>query len=427
MGRFFPLRAAVYCAVALLPLSALGGCVGSSTALQQCYSSARTQQYDRALADLEASSLAHSNRDRLLYLMEKGQLLHFKGDYRASNEVLREADHLTEKLFTTSLSAEGASLLTNDTVVPYAGTDYESVFINYYEALNYLALGEPDEARVECRKIDEKLDYFTDSYHGKNAFRRSAFLRFLTGLIYEAEGEWNDAFIDYRRSLEAYRDDFAKYGVPVPDSLWGRLLLCARRSGLGKESRELAAEAAKAGVTPDLSPAVIAVFVEDGQLPPKKEAFAVIPTGHGLTKVAFPVLAERGDLALPVTVRLDNGPWLPAEEAENVTAIARRSLDDARLRMIAKETVRVVAKQMVARRTEQEYGPLAGLAAQVVALLTERADLRGWSTLPNRILLTILPAAPGTHAVVIRSGTFEQRETVRLEPGGVGFVMGRVL
>ena len=427
MGRFSFFRAARCAAAALLALSALSGCGGDRAALQHCYASARAQQYDQALADLEKSPLAHSNRDRLLYLMEKGQLLHFKGDYRASNEVLREADHLAEELFTTSLSAEGASLLINDSLVSYAGTDYESVYLNYYKALNYLALGEPDEARIECRKVDEKLSGFADSAHGSNAFRRSAFLRFLTGLIYEGQGEWNDAFIDYRHSLEAYLGDFSRYGVPVPEALWGRLLLSARRSGLGEEEQEVSTEAREAGVAPDPAPTVIAVIVEEGQLPPKKEAFVVVPTGHGPIKVAFPVLAGEGAPALPVAVRLDDGPWREAAEVESLDAIARRSLEDEKLRIVAKETARVVVKQVVARKTEQTYGPLAGLAAQVVALLTERADLRGWETLPDRILLAVIPADPGPHTVVIRSGALEQRRTIHLEADGVGFVMARVL
>ncbi|NIQ96850.1 MAG: hypothetical protein GWO11_04175, partial [Desulfuromonadales bacterium] len=187
-----------------LPAAVLAaGCASYDHVQEQCYGLASRGLVGESLERLEQSSLARRDRDRLLYLMEKGTLLHLKGAYRQSNEVLEAADRLFEELFTRSVSAETLSFATNDTVIPYAGADYESVYLNYYKILNYLALGETSDAAVEARRIDEKLNWFTDRYGEEHAFREDAFLRLLTGLVYEAQGDANNALVAYRKALEA--------------------------------------------------------------------------------------------------------------------------------------------------------------------------------------------------------------------------------
>jgi len=38
-------------------------------------------------------------------------------------------------------------------------------------------------------------------YEGKNKYREDAFIRYVTGVLYESRGGINDAFIAYRKSL----------------------------------------------------------------------------------------------------------------------------------------------------------------------------------------------------------------------------------
>ncbi len=416
-------------AVAFLLALALStsGCAVHRPVVDDCYAFARADDFERALATLDASSLAKSRRDRLLFLMEKGKLLRLKGDYRQSFTVFNEADHLAEELFTRSLSAEGLSFLSNDNVIPYAGEDFESVYLNYYKALNFLALGDLEGARIESRKVDEKLNYFTDSYKGSNTFRESAFLRLLTGLIYEAEGDFNNAFIAYRRSLEAYGAYRKVYGVSVPELLWDRLLFTARRSGLREEHEAVLEQARAAGLEPQPRGTVLVVLVENGFVPAKREAAVIFPTVHGFpVKLALPEYQSRPRPVQRVEVALEGGAWLPAERVENLEAIARQSLEDKKGRVVAKLIARAAAKQIAARQAQKELGPLAGLTAQVAALLTENADLRAWGSLPGEVLMAVVPVEPGEHALRVRLGGREETHHVKVTENGVGFLSLRV-
>lgn len=386
-------------AIALL-LATLGGCVNHRETLQLCYRQADAGRYDEALATLERSALAKNGRDRLLYLLERGQLLRRQGDYRGSNEVFEAADRLQEKLFTRSLSAESLSFLTNDRIIPYAGEDYEAVYLNYFKALNYLALNDLEGALVECRRIDEKLNYYSDSYGSGTTYREDAFLRLLTGLIYEADGASNDAFIAYRKSLEAYRASRGVYGVEVPTLLWGRLLAAAQRTGFDEEYRAYREEARLAGVEPLAAEPVAVVLINRGLLPAKREVAAFFPTPNGFpVKLAFPQLGVstppgRLDLRL-------NGEPIIAERVQDLAAVARQSLQDRQGRRLAKMIARAVAKQLAARQAEKELGPLAGLTAQIGALLTEQADLRAWTSLPDDIRMAVVALPPGAQTVTL--------------------------
>jgi hypothetical protein len=44
---------------------------------------------------------------------------------------------------------------------------------------------------------------------------------------------------------------------------------------------------------------------------------------------------------------------------------------------------------------------VAGLALEIVGVVTERADTRSWLTLPSRVYLARLPLPPGTYTVKV--------------------------
>ncbi len=401
--------------LALLSVS-LSGCIGYRQALQDCYAFARARDYDGALERLEQSSLAKSQKNRLLYLMEKGVLLHQKGDYRQSNRVLEEADGLVEALFTLSLSAEGLSFVSSDDLIPYAGDDYESIYLNYYKILNYLALGELEEATVECRRVDEKLNYFADQGDdGENAF-----LRLLTGLVYEAGGDVNNAFIAYRKARDIY-------GGQVPPLLWERLVQAARLSGFADEYESYLAQARAEGIEPRKPPSNVAVVVSKGWIPVKREVATQVPTEHGFpVRLAVPELVERPSVLGAVEVSVDGEGRTEAQPVDDLAALARRTLEDKKGRLIVKAVARAVAKELVARKAEKEQGALAGLAVRIAAQVTENADLRSWSTLPEIILLATVPVEPGWHTVIIRAGEREEIRAVEVKEGSLGIVSGRV-
>lgn len=63
--------------------------------------------------------------------------------------------------------------------------------INFYKALNYLQLNNMEDALVEVRKINIRLQQLNDKYPDhKNRYQRDAFAQLLMGLIYDAAGDY---------------------------------------------------------------------------------------------------------------------------------------------------------------------------------------------------------------------------------------------
>jgi len=397
-GRFYTdykwFIALIFC----LLLLGLTGCASTCSVQEKAFSLAETGRYDDALTFLDTSSLASSRSDRLLYLMERGLLLHLQGDYRQSNATLEEAEQLSEELFTKSVSAGVASFLINDNVITYDGADYELVYLNYYKALNYLALGELDAAGVEARRVDLKLRQFSDAYAGKTVFKEDAFLRMLTGLIYQAQGDWNNAFIAYRLAHDSFVANRSVYGVPVPVLLWSLLTTTAQRSGLLQERDTYRALAAKRGIQTESIDSLAVVLINNGRIPVKRERMALFPTEEGFpVKLALPEFVARpgGVTSARLTIA---GQSVTAEPVENLASIAFKSLEDRIGRVLAKAIARALAKEITARQLAKQHGDGIGLLTRLFNIVTENADLRSWSGLPASVLLAAAPVAAGEHS-----------------------------
>ena len=161
-------------------------------------------EYDRADSLIEKNQGEYGATNSVLYDMDRAMTLHLAGRYAGSNRHLESAERRIDDLYTQSVTSHAGAMLTNDNTLPYEGEDYEKVFINVIGALNYVYLGQWDDALVEARKVDHKLNVLNDRYDKKNVYKEDAFARYLSGILYEGRGEWNDAFISYRKAYETY-------------------------------------------------------------------------------------------------------------------------------------------------------------------------------------------------------------------------------
>jgi hypothetical protein len=74
--------------------------------------------------------------------------------------------------------------------------------VSILKALNFLYQGDYSGARVEARKVNGKLNVFADEYGDKAIYTDDAFARYIAAFAYEAQGELNDAYIDYKKDLQ---------------------------------------------------------------------------------------------------------------------------------------------------------------------------------------------------------------------------------
>ena len=152
-------------------------------------------------------------------------------------KLFTEADRLDQELYTQSLTVQASTFIINDLTAPYRGEDFESVLLNLFLSLGYARRGMMEDALVEARKVDSKLASINNQYPAdeKNVYKEDAFVRWLMGMMYEAEpgsANLNDAYVSYRKAVELYEEDYrTNYGVGTPSLLKEDYLRLARWMG----------------------------------------------------------------------------------------------------------------------------------------------------------------------------------------------------
>src|SRR6267154_6321424 len=146
------------------------------------------------------------------------------GRYEESNQFFEKAFLFGED-YRTNYMNEVASYLTNPNFTSYKGEDHEHLMLLYYKALNYLKMNNTEDALVEIRRLNIRLQQLTDRYHSQDKYDHDAFSNVLMGITYEVDKDYNNAFIAYRNALNIYQDDYqSMFGVYAPDQLKEDLL-----------------------------------------------------------------------------------------------------------------------------------------------------------------------------------------------------------
>jgi hypothetical protein len=408
--------------------------------------------YDAALETIDE----RLDRGTFLYHLEKGTILNYAGRYEESNAEFEQAEIIREDLYTRSIAKEALSFLTSDRSKPYRGEDFEDVLVNYYMAMNYLALGEFEDVLVECRKLNHKLAVLNDLYEEKNRYDEDAFAEYLTGAVYESDGDCDDALISYKAALRAYDDYWTDYGTPIPGYLPLDLI---RASQACRFADEVAFFREKFDVQgevghPENEGEILFVF-ENGRIPPKDEIFVNIPIPEDgddvyVARMAFSTYE-------PKAPYVSHGEIVSGERSErtelmeDLQAIAAKHMEDVRGREVARTIARGAAKYLAYKgvkegveaavrdeskekdETAEAVGKAAGALVNLFGFATEHADTRSWLTLPAEIHVARLPLPEGDHDLVAnfydRAGNLVERvtyEDVRVNAGEITFLRHRV-
>lgn len=155
-----------------------------------------------------------------------------------------------------------------------------------------------------------------------------------------------------------------------------------------------------------------------------------------LLRVAWPAF-RRDELAGRVAVETVDGARAAPSGRASVSDAAVEEFRRDEAQMLAKTILRGVAKAAIAGKLEEELseedetvGEIAGLAANALGALLERADTRCWHLLPDRLSLVRLRLPAGTHTLRVGTTATGVRASasdpgpgsdvdVRVRPGGV--------
>ncbi len=385
------------------------------------------------LAAIEQAKDQYAGPNSLLYYLDRGSLLQRAGEYAASTAELEQAERLIEEFSVTSVSEAAGSMLVNDLTLSYSGEDFERVMVNVLKALNFLYLGDLAGAQVEARKVNTRLLQLGDAYGPDAVYAEDAFARYLSAFAYEAAGELNSAYIDYRKAYEAYRSYEKQFGTPAPWFLARDLLRLSRALGFDDEHQAWRERFGREDPPPALRPkrrSELLLVIYDGRMPAKGTRYTGAQVWDEdrrphLVKVAFPFFKLHPPAVEAVGVNLADGTTLTAAVAEPLAVIAVKTLEQRIGLISAKAVARATTKYLAARQVQKASGgnTLIGLAADLYSWISERADTRSWRTLPFRFSLLRVALPPGVHTLTLWAAPYEGPELrtfmlqVELEPG----------
>ena len=421
MSKPLTWRAALRCSSAALSLF-LASCGASTEFYRGVDDDVSQGNYRQAITRVRENKDEYGDKSSVLFSLDMGLLFHYAGEPDSSTAHLLAAEQEIEKLYTKSISLAAASFLLNDNVLPYDGEDFEKVLVNVFLALNFAQQGEPDEALVEARKVDLKLRELSKQYEGKNRYREDAFIRYIAGVLYETDGEINDAFISYRRAYETYQIYAKEYGTKTPHFLLDDLVRTATLMSFDEEAATYRGLGGKPYVKTGRAPGAILVITYTGKGPVKDEVRPTvsIPDTAGTLhtfQIALPKFLPRfrGPRSYRVFVRPVRDTLAVThtgtEVAEDVTAIAAKALEDRLTMVYLKSGGRALTKFLAAEKAKSELKKnddkvvnfLGSLAIDVAVGATERADLRTWRTLPSEFQLARMDLPPGTYDLSVNS------------------------
>ncbi|WP_265706820.1 COG3014 family protein [Verminephrobacter aporrectodeae] len=422
-SRFRPRPARLLWGLALSAI--LSGCANMQShdkLASEVQSAGRAGGIAAALTHLESTAKTEEERTALLFNMERGELLRMDRRYPESTQAFLLADNKVKEWEDTAktnpgklLGMVGATLISERLKV-YEGQDYEKVWLTTRLALNRVAVGDFENARVDVKRTHEREAVIAEfraketlaaeeeakskgaTAGGKEingypvqtlndpevlALRngyQNALSHYLAGFLYEMLNEPGLAAPGYRKAIELKPET----GV-LEEGLRG----LDERTGFTWKRRQRMTD--------------VLFVIEAGDAPARKSrAFTLpVPTGSGMitASISYPVIEPSHD---PLLTRLSAaGSDLKLEKVVDLNVMARRVLKDEMPGMVLRNVTRAIAKGVVQNELQKQGGLIGGLLGIAASTLTEQADDRMWRMLPGRVYVARGYLPPGEHRVSI--------------------------
>jgi hypothetical protein len=373
---------------------------------------------EKALAELKPKADKVSD-DQLVYVLDYATALQYAGEMKESNKYFMMADKLAEQMDYHSVTKLTGSMLLNEEMVQYKGDTFEKVFINAFLAMNFLKQNDLDSAMVEVRRMNEKYNkYRLDE---KKAFEINPFSRYLAALIYEANQNWDDAYIAYQEtnkidpSIPTIREDL------IRSSFFAR-----RPDDHAKWKKQFS----------DIE------FKADPSKKKKGEVVLLYLSGWGPRKIPDPIEPLFPILQPVFNVTQRAGLVVNGEVKDktvlvyNTERAAIQTLASDRPALVARRIAARVAREAAARelaRRDDKGGGLLGAVAFIGMQISERADLRQWSFLPASIQIARVSLNAGEYDLSVMgydsmgtaSGERSEPQKVKVTAGRTQFIIWR--
>ena len=441
---------------------------------------------DSALARLGRKGEYRTN-DELLNNLYVGVAAYYARDYRRSAKALERAHDMAEDRYTKSLSKGSLSLMTNDLALPYMPGDNERLLIHYYSMLDYLKIGEMEDAVVEARRLSYQLERFDEKRNPMDASTR-AMLRYLAGAVFDAAGDENDAGVAYRNAallagdsaFRAIRLGGRREPAPLASSValasngWGfeaaapqygeivliveygfvahrveqQLLVAVNEDDVGlfsnrsDEKVRVHARHVSEKLMMTMSPSSIGSLEYDNRHHHHRvhdhdhDGHADFTPADVWLKLAWPVYHRPPVLDTRPWITLADGSAAPISLQADVSDAAVADYNRQAALMLTRAVARAAVKQAAAKAAEEaadgkgdkkkKDGWLAREAVELTGRLLERADTRSWQLLPSQMGVVRLEVPAGRQSLKLTFPGYAGRSGRTVDLGEVNVHPGTV-
>ncbi|MFO8111913.1 MAG: hypothetical protein R6T92_05330 [Desulfosalsimonadaceae bacterium] len=335
-----------------------------------------------------------SNRDRLLFYMEKGVIQHHAGEYDKSIDTLLEASSLIRQQDYISAREQAGSMVTTERITEYKGEYAERLLVHTYLMMGFLLKGRPESALVEAKQALEVMDAFPE------ATARDHFTRALIAHCFEINGEINGAYIEYKNLAAQMKEP-----APVAD----KLVAIAGRLGFSDDVEKWRKHLPDDATGAPTADAELVLFVGQGRAPVKIPRNIVLPPS---IRFSFATYRERTRSFYTPHVSATSAFGPVRTVTTDVGRVLKDSLNTRLTRILAKETARVTTKEVLSQQIDD---PVVEILVRVAFFLMEEPDTRAWETLPAYMTLIRVPLSVGEHKLTLHASG-EYGGTVRLPP-----------
>jgi hypothetical protein len=432
------------CATASVAWRAGPGGIPAERGIRAHLTNNRADEAWRALANKKVAP-----PDALLRHMYRGVVSLHAGEFEAGTRATDRAWTIAEDRYTRQLSRGALTMVTAEAVLPYQPGPTERMLIPYYGGLNWLARNERYEAAVEARRLAAMLE---SNFSEQVPRGMQGVLRYVSGAVFEAAGERQDALVAYRNAaalLGTLPGDTTLAGpdsgdvvVLIEDGFVGRPE--PRAFGVYLSNDELVALTASGG--DDAGRLAIAQVVEQRSWSRRDGYNSDVDVGWLTYEINWASFQPSDRPARESNVRVGNcpdsclAPTVSADVTEAVGVDFNRGQGGRLSRAIARTAVRYAATRAAERafekageeRDERKADGKKGggwghillgiglFAGSLTSAAIDQPDLRAWQVLPDRITVARMRLPVGAHPIeVVRDGVAVTLGTVTVTPGSV--------
>jgi hypothetical protein len=396
-------------------------CVTSETVLMEIDLAVSQADYTAAIDVIvrgqEGKNAIYSEENAVLLFLDKGLLEYYAGNYVNSSNDLQNAERLIEEAYTKSILENFSSYIINDNTKEYPGEDFEDIYINIFNALNYYNRGDTEGALAEIRKLSMsggKLDMlsrkyeYTDPFTGASLnemtlratgigdlprkgqvnFSNLALARFLGALFYLGGGNTNAARIEFDQ-LQAALSNRNIYRTPIPQAI--------------EQARSVPDGKARLNIIS---------FTGLSPIKQEKEVYHYLPFFHHpvlqFAVFKLPAIVRRPGVINRIEAVIE-GRSFDLELLEDIGVVIEETFAARYSNILTKTYIRTLLKYAVADIAAMDsikrHGELAGLMTAITAKtamdLSEEADTRMSRYLPDKAYIGGINLDPGVYSVII--------------------------